>query len=204
MKPREKFIQRGIDSLTNQDLVSILLSTGSKSFDVYKTSKKVLRLLKKEISFEQLKNIHGVGDVKAMRLLVSIELGRRLYEDKKEREVVATSEDAYKLVKYLENKKQEYVVGLFLNARYELLDIKTLSIGTVNNTNIVPRDVLIPALELNSACIILAHNHPSGNSEASMEDIIATKKIKEACDLVGIALLEHIVIGRDGWSQVGL
>jgi DNA repair protein RadC len=205
MQPREKFKHKGVDALTNHDLISILLSTGSKDFDVYKTAKKVLRIIKAKdgLSYEKVKSIHGVGDVKAIRLIASVELGRRLYGERSAK-IISTTDEAYNHFKYLADKKQEYLAAMYLNARYELLDTRTVAIGAVNKANIAIRDILIPALELNASNIVLAHNHPSGHLDESEQDIITTRRVKEACDLVGINLLEHIIIGKDGWKSVDI
>ncbi len=99
-------------------------------------------------------------------------------------------------------KRQEYLVCLFLNARYELLKKKVISIGTVDSLSISPRDIIVSALETNSVYIVLAHNHPSGSSAPSNEDLAVTTRLKDALDLVGMKLLDHIIVASDGWRSV--
>jgi DNA repair protein RadC len=203
MLPREKFLKMGIDSLSDEDLVSILISCGVKgiSFDIL--SKKVLKILKKnKFSFENLQSLKGLGKVKSIQLLCAVELGKRIYGYSCEKTIISNTEMAFNQLKYLVNKKQEHLVALFLNARYELLERKTVSIGTVDSLNIFPRDIIIASLKANSAFVILAHNHPSGVSKPSKEDAVVNERIKSALNLVGIKLLDHIVVSSEGWCSI--
>ena len=203
MLPREKFFQMGLDSLSDEDLVSVIIGSGIKGVSFKRVSKKVIKLLKKnDFNFENLSKIKGLGDVKSLQLLCAVEFGKRIYGYSCEKTVVANSEKAFEELKYLTGKKQEYLVALFLNARYELLKKKTISIGTVDSLSISPRDIIISALHLNSAYVILGHNHPSGVSKASNEDVVVNENIKKALDLVGIRLLDHLVVSRSGWESV--
>lgn len=203
MLPREKFFQMGLDSLSDEDLVSIIIGSGIKGVSFKKVSKRVMSLLKSNnFSFESLLNTKGLGDVKSLQLLCSVELGKRIFNNSCEKKVVANSERAFEELRYIVDKKQEHLVGLFLNARYELLQKKTISIGTVDSLSISPRDIIVLALQLNSAYVILGHNHPSGSSKASTEDIKVNENIKKALDLVGIRLLDHVIVSGDGWESI--
>jgi DNA repair protein RadC len=93
-------------------------------------------------------------------------------------------------------------MAVYLNARYELLGKRTIRIGSLNRLSVSPRDIIIPALEFNSAGVILAHNHPSGDSEPSKEDVILTKRIEKAFDIVGLSLIDHLVVARKNWVSV--
>jgi len=209
MLPREKFSQRGVDSLSDSELIAILVGSGCKRFSFSEISTKILKAVRKDLrngrstSIKRLSSIHGVGNVTAMRILAGIELGRRIYSlDEGEKRVVRNSKEAYEYLQRMKNFKQENIVGVFLNARFEVLKKKTIAIGTLDRATILPRDVIIPALELNASSVILAHNHPSGSCEPSEEDMIVTKRIKESLELVGIGFLEHLVIAKDGWCSV--
>lgn len=209
MLPREKFSKRGIDSLSDLELISILVGSGCKNSSFSQISTKILRNIRKGIKEEKpldiriLKKIEGVGDVTAMRILSGIELGRRVYFwDKGEKKVVRNSKEAYEFLSGMKFLKQENIVGIFLNARFEVLKKKTIAIGTLDRATVLPRDVIIPALEVNASSVILAHNHPSGSCEPSREDMIVTEGIKKSLELVGIEFLEHIVIAKDGWCGV--
>ena len=203
MFPREKFFKMGLQSLSDEDLVSVLVGSGIQGVSFQKLSRKVLKVLKNnDFSFKKLRTIKGLGNVKSMQLLCAVELGKRIYGYSCERTVVSNSERAFEELRYLVKKKQECLVALFLNARYELLKKQTISIGTVDSLSISPRDVIIHSLKLNSAYVILAHNHPSGSSKPSNEDLVVNENIKKALDLVGIKLLDHLVISSDGWEAI--
>lgn len=209
MLPREKFLQRGIDSLADSELIAILVGSGCRQVSFSEISTKVLRKVKelldrnRKIEVKDLTEIDGIGNVTAMKILSGIELGRRIYFwNKGEKEVIRNSKEAYEYLKRMRNFKQENIVGVFLNARFEVLRKKTIAIGTFDRANVLPRDVIIPALEVNASSVILAHNHPSGASEPSREDIIVTKRMKKSLELVGLELLEHLVISEEGWLSI--
>jgi len=100
------------------------------------------------------------------------------------------------------SKKQEYIVALFLNSRFEVLDRRVICIGSLDGVSVLPRDIIIPALELNASSVVIAHNHPSGDASPSNEDVLITRRIQEGLELVGLNLLDHIVIGKDNWRRV--
>jgi DNA repair protein RadC len=91
---------------------------------------------------------------------------------------------------------------LFLNSRFEVLDRRVICIGSLDGVSVLPRDIIIPALELNASSVVIAHNHPSGDVSPSNEDVMITKRIQEGLELVGLNLLDHIVIGKDNWKRV--
>ena len=209
MLPREKFSQRGIDSLSDSELIAILVGSGCKQISFSEISSKVLRRLRKSLDegrsprLQELLEINGVGNVTAMRILSGIELGKRIYFwNNEEKKVLRNSKEAYEYLKKMKGLKQENIIGVFLNARFEILKKKTIAIGSLDSAIVLPRDIIISALEVNASSVILAHNHPSGTSEPSNEDIVVTRRIKESLELVGIEFLEHLIISKDGWSSV--
>lgn len=203
MLPREKFQLHGLDSLSIENLVSIILSTGTSKQNVYQLSRKVCSQFKRGIvKYQELIELEGLGKVKAMKLVCAIELGKRLTSTKSESKKIIDSNSAYETLRYIANYKQEHIVCLFLNARYELLGKRTLGIGTVDSVNILPRDIILHSLRYNAISVIMAHNHPSGDISASQGDIDMTRRIKEALDLVGIKLLDHLIISNMGWGSV--
>ncbi|MCD4756486.1 DNA repair protein RadC [bacterium] len=211
MLPREKFLKGGVDSLSDTDLISILVGSGIKGKNFKTISLGILRKIKKNIregidtTISDLVCIDGVGSVTAMRILSGIELGRRIYGlYMGQTTVVKNSNQAYELLKSMSNLKQEHIVALYLNSRFELLEQRTVRIGGVDSSGLLPRDVIGYALERNATFVVLAHNHPSGDCTPSNEDILLTQRLKEAMDIVGINLLEHIVIAKDGWKSVDI
>ena len=209
MLPREKFQRSGIDSLSDNDLIAILVGSGIKGKNFKSISLSVLRKIRKEIkrgnvlTLQELSKIEGVGEITAMRILSGMELGRRIYGIySNQKLLVYNSKDAYELLKNISEYKQEHILALYLNSRFELLEQKTVRIGGVDNAQLLPRDVITYALDNNASYVVLAHNHPSGECTPSHEDILLTKRLDEAMELMGIKLLEHIVIAKDGWKSI--
>ncbi|MDD3474643.1 MAG: DNA repair protein RadC [Candidatus Dojkabacteria bacterium] len=209
MLPREKFLKTGIDSLSDSDLISLLVGSGIKGKDFKTISISILKQIRKEIKngneiqLETLSNIEGIGKITAMRILAGMELGRRVYGIySNERITVQNSKQAYELIKNMSNLKQEHIVGIYLNSRFELLDQKTIRIGGIDNSQLLPRDVISYALESNASYVIIAHNHPSGDCTPSNEDIQLTKRLKQAMDIMGVTMLEHLVIAKNGWKSI--
>lgn len=211
MLPREKYLQKGLTNLSDMELIAILVGKGVKGRNFLDVSKSVLLQMKRvaqkktEIDIKDIVGVEGIGLVTAMRILSGIELGRRLYEvDSGEKIFLKTSSDAYTLLRDISRRKQEHVVALFLNSRFELLARRTICIGSLDGVSVLPRDIIIPALEVNASSVVLAHNHPSGDPTPSSDDIVITKRISEGLSLVGLNLLDHIVIGEKGWERVDL
>jgi DNA repair protein RadC len=211
MLPREKFQRHGIDSLSDNDLIAILVGSGIKGKNFKSISLSILRRIRKnikensEITLKDLSKTEGVGEVTAMKILAGMELGRRVYGIySQEKTSVQNSKQAYELLKNMTNLKQEHIVALYLNSRFELIEQKTIRIGGVDNSGLLPRDVITYALSNNASYIVMAHNHPSGDCSPSQEDILLTKRVDEAMQIMGITLLEHIVIAKNGWKSIDI
>lgn len=209
MLPREKYIEKGIDNLSDQDLIAIIIGTGTKGKNFMSVSRSVVirmrKLVKsgKDINIQDITEVDGVGVVTAMRILAGIELGKRLYGlETNERRVVRNSQEAYSALRDIGSRKQEHVVAIFLNSRFEVLERRVICIGSLDGVNILPRDIIIPALELNASSVVIAHNHPSGDPTPSEEDVLITKRIQEGLELVGLNLLDHIVVANDSWRRI--
>ncbi len=211
MLPREKFLLRGINSISDVELIEILVGSGIKGTDFKKISKFVLKVIKEkvgkeeQISVKDLQQVHGVGQILAMKIVCGIELGRRVY-GLFDREVVriTNSNDAYEIFKDMKDLKRERVDIVCLNSRFEYVVRETVAIGGLNCANILPRDILYPAIVNNCAFVLMAHNHPSGDSTPSQEDISLTKNLNQALELVGIQLLDHIVVSNQSYTSVPL
>lgn len=209
MLPREKYLEKGIDNLSDMELIAILVGSGVKGRDFLSVSKSVISKVRGVISkkgnldVSDIIKVEGIGIVTAMKILCGIELGRRLYDlGSKEKSLVRNSQEAYAILKDIGKKKQEYIIALFLNSRFEVLDRRVICIGSLDGVSVFPRDIIIPALELNASSVVIAHNHPSGDTTPSQEDIAITKRIEQGLELVGLNLLDHIVIGGDEWRRV--
>jgi DNA repair protein RadC len=201
-RPREKLIKKGAKALKKEELLAILLRTGLKGKNALEVADDILvkygdkKLL--NASYEELRNIHGVGPTKAVQILAAIELGSRLFKEKSEKEIYINSpEDIVKELAHIrENKKENFVV-LYLDARNKLIYKETVSIGSLNANLVHPREVFEPAVRYLAAQIVLAHNHPSGDPEPSEDDLVITKKLVESGKILGIEIFDHIIIVKD-------
>ena len=209
MLPREKFLKGGINILSDIELIQIIVGSGIKGRDFKKISRSIMNLIKEsvtntqDIEFKQLVKISGVGEVLGMRILSGIELGRRVY-GLYDREIlrITNSQQAFELLKDMSSLKKERVDLLCLNSRFEYICRESIALGSLNCAKLSPREVLYPAIVNSSAFVILAHNHPSGDSTPSQEDVQLTKRITEVLDITGIQLLDHIVVGKNTWSSI--
>lgn len=203
MLPREKFLEKGLMGLSDKDLISVIIGSGSKGISFHKISANVISVLKTgEFSMEKFVEIKGLGKIKALKILCSLELGRRFYQKDFEKKIISNSSEAFQEVQYLVTKRKEYLVGLFLNARYQLIDKRVISMGTVDKLNVIPRDILCIALKCNATSFILVHNHPSGNPEPSSEDQEVTNLVLKASKILGVKMLDHLVVATQGWRSI--
>ncbi|MBQ7137147.1 MAG: DNA repair protein RadC [Bacilli bacterium] len=205
-RPRERLLKQGSASLSDEELISIILKTGTKSRSVKILAIDVLNLVDdiqalSEISINKLLSIKGIGMVKAIELIASIELGRRIYREKNNKKVdCSTAVDVYENNRSLFiDKKQEYFYCLYLNNKNELIERKLLFMGTVNRSVVHPREVFKHAYLTSASGIICMHNHPSGDVSPSKDDIMFTKALVEVGRLQNIPILDHIIIGDNNY-----
>lgn len=199
--PREKLRDRGVGTLTDTDLVAVILATGIVGRPVKKVASSIIRKISSRVDTErgledwkEFAGIEGVGMARAMQIICALELGRRVYGGIGKKRVIRSRSDVISMFSYLGTKKQEHVVVVGLNARNELLGRKTVAIGTLNKSLIEPRDIFSWALGVNAAGIILVHNHPSGDKRESRADKVFTERIREASALMGMELIDHVIV----------
>jgi DNA repair protein RadC len=199
--PRERLILNGPRTLSNSELIAILLEKGAKGNSVFQISKKLAETysLKElsELGINSLSKIHGIGSAKACRISAAFELGKRLSLTPELSTEITCAEDVYNLMKNLKYENQENFVVLFLDTRKKLIRKKILFIGTLDSTIVHPREIFNYAVKESSSSIILVHNHPSGDPMPSQEDILITKQIRKAGDIIGIPVLDHVIIGNN-------
>ncbi|MFA5127555.1 MAG: DNA repair protein RadC [Patescibacteria group bacterium] len=204
-RPREKFAKRGAVGLTDHELMAILIRTGIKGKNVVVLAKQILKIIQQigvdKITLADLLQIKGLGQIKAGQILASLELGRRLLQNKKT-ELVLSARDVWDKMEDLRDSKKEHFVVFFLDTQHQIIKREIISIGTLNESLIHPREVFEPAVRYLTAQIIVAHNHPSGNLTPSPEDIAVTKRLAEAGDLLGIELLDHVIVTSEGFGSV--
>lgn len=207
-KPREKLQEKGAKSLTNAELLAILINTGTPNNSALDIAKEVLLLSGQnllgfeQLSFEELKKIKGLGPKKVITLLSAIELGRRGKLAKAlDRKKVTTSRDAFEvLVPFYADLSQEQCVVLFLDQANKLLSVAPISHGGLTATVVDPRIIFRKALEIKkTAQILLSHNHPSGNLIPSAADRKVTKKLVEGAKLLDLKFVDHIIIGHNDY-----
>jgi len=199
-KPREKLIKKGVSALKDYELVAILLGSGIKGKDVLSLSKEIVKLLRDDfdrVDLEKLLQIHGLGRAKAAQIVSAIELAKR-YLIKQNRKITS-AKDIYEELREYRDKKQEYFLALYLDGANHLISKNIITIGTLNQSLIHPREVFALAMEYRCASVIIAHNHPSGSLSPSKEDIQVTKRLRESADILGIELLDHVIITKDGY-----
>ncbi len=201
-RPRERLVRQGAPSLSNQELIAILLGTGTRNESVLVLANRVLSSFDriqdlKEATIEEYTSVKGIGQAKATVLLAATELGKRLYQQyTEERYTIRSPEDAAAyLMTDMTSLKQEHFVVLFMNVKNEVLHKQTIFIGSLNSAIVHPREIFREAVKRSAASIICAHNHPSGNPTPSPEDIEVTKRLMDAGALMGIEVLDHVIIG---------
>lgn len=201
-RPRERLINQGATSLSNQELIAIMLRTGTRQESVLHLANRVLHHFEqiqqmKDASIEELTSINGIGQAKAVQLLAAVELGRRLSSKQTDAKYTIRSpkDAASYLMADMTSLKQEHFVVLFLNIKNQVLHRQTIFVGSLNASIVHPREIFREAVRRSAASIVCAHNHPSGNTAPSPEDIAVTKRLMEAGSIVGIELLDHLIIG---------
>lgn len=203
MMPRERLAKYGANNLTDLELLQLIIGSGNQQASAQDVAKQILKQLKNKgssITYGDLMNIKGMGIAKTSEIIALFELGQR-YLMPADSPVITSTDDAVEQLKDIRNKKQEYFVVLTLDGANRLINNTIVFQGTLNQSLVHPREIFARAIEDRAASIIVAHNHPSGNAEPSEEDIAITGKLKEAGELLGIPLIEHIVITKDKhWS----
>lgn len=206
-KPRERLIKYGKENISNNELIEIILKSGTKKMGIKEISYNILSSVNNinelsNIEINTLMKIEGMSKIKAIEIVAAIELGRRVYEDNKYKDLVyLTSPMA--IVDYFhtlyKNVTQEMFYVVYLDNQKKYINKKLLFLGTVNYSLVHPREIFKTAYLLSASYIVCIHNHPSGNSTPSKNDIDLTKKIEQLGNLHGIILMDHIIIGNDNY-----
>lgn len=201
-RPRERLLKFGSSHLSNQELLAILLGSGTKRESVMDLSNRVLMhfegiKLLSDASIEEFTAIKGIGPAKGISMLAAIELGKRMSRYKSdERYIIRSPEDgADYIMEEMRSLMQEHFVVIFLNTKNQIIHSQTIFIGSLNASIVHPREVFREAVRRSAASIICAHNHPSGDPTPSQEDIHVTRRLVESGKMIGIELLDHLIIG---------
>lgn len=211
-RPREKFERLGAEKLTDAELLALILRTGTKNSGAVALAEEILNLdisgngLEKlyHMSKKDLMNIHGVGEVKAVQILAICELSIRLSKIQARESISFRSPES--IARYYMNEfrsyRQEHLMLLLFDTKNHLLGERLISKGTVNSSIAEPRDIFCEALRMGAVSIVLVHNHPSGDTTPSSADLIVTERIREAGELLGIHLLDHIIVGNGSYISM--
>lgn len=203
MLPRERLRDLGAEHLSNQELLSILLRTGTKTTPVLEVANQILKNLDsladfQHLSLQELQQINGIGYVKSIEIKAMIELAKRISKAEyvqKER-IMSSKRLARKMMLELSDQKQEHLVAIYLDTQNRIIEQRTIFIGSVRRSIAEPREILYYACKNMATSVIIVHNHPSGSPEPSENDLQFTQKMKRSCEDIGIICLDHIVIGK--------
>ena len=201
-RPRERMVSGGAESLSDIELLAILIGSGSRERPVNSIAKELLEVMDKKalVSHDDLRNIRGLGMAKTTLICAALELGRRRLPPKKRQ--ISTPGDIYPLISHYAGRMQEHFLSIALNGAHEVLSVNVCSIGLVNRTLVHPREVFVEAVRQRATAILVAHNHPSGNLEPSVEDRDVTRRLRQAGDIIGIKVLDHLIFGEEGYFSM--
>ncbi|WP_288962674.1 DNA repair protein RadC [uncultured Streptococcus sp.] len=203
MLPRERLRDLGAEQLSNQELLSILLRTGTKTRPVLEVANDILKHIDtladfQHLSLQELQKIKGIGFVKSIEIKAMIELAKRISKAEyvqKER-IMSSERLARKMMLELSDQKQEHLVAIYLDTQNRIIEQRTIFIGSVRRSIAEPREILYYACKNMATSVIIIHNHPSGSPAPSENDLRFTEKMKRACDDIGIVCLDHIIVGK--------
>lgn len=206
---RERFLQSGLDGFLDYEIVELLLTLGTPRKDCKQMAKGAVREFGGlrgvlDASISELQRIEGIGPSNAFGIKLSQAVSERYAKERISHKVKLDSSKAVAeyLQKSIGREKKEHFVMLSLDARNYLIEVHNISVGTLTASLVHPREVFREAIQASAAHIIIAHNHPSGDSEASPEDIALTRRLEEAAGIVGIELLDHIVVTGNKFSSL--
>lgn len=207
LRPREKLLEKGAANLSDHELLAILLRTGVTGKSAIDLAKEILKKYPitqfLDVTFDDLKKIKGVDQTKIATLLAAFELTKRAVGKlDTSLPVIDSPQKAVDQLTEIRDKKKEHFVVLYLNARKQLIHKETISIGIIDAALVHPREVFEPGIRYLASSIILAHNHPSGDTTPSQQDVESSKNLKQAGEILGIDVLDHLIVSTDSFSSV--
>ena len=206
-RPREKFLLKGKNSLSDSELLAIIMGSGSRDETAIELARKILASVNNNwhqlslLTIKDLTKFKGVGEVKAISIATALEIGRRrASQEIPEKAQISSSKNAYQILKlHMADLRTEEFWAIFLNQSNKVIHIAQLTQGGINQSIVDIRILFKTALDYFATGIIISHNHPSGNLKPSAEDINITKKIKEAGNLMNVQLLDHLIITQNSY-----
>ena len=208
-RPRERLVALGPEALSEQELLCCILGRGIAGESVLVTAQRLLQAFGSlrglaEASVERLAQVHGVGVAKAVQMKAAVEVARRLAKPAAARaQRVETAAAAAAFIRpHLGDKKKEHFVALLLDSRHQVIRLSPIAVGSLSASLVHPRELFKEAIAASAACVIIAHNHPSGDAAPSEHDVTLTKRLVQAGKLLGIEILDHLVIGARGFISL--
>ncbi len=201
LRPREKLLRAGPERLSEEELLAVILGSGTRGSDVLRIAKELLSMGWEELerkSVEELLRIRGLGLVKALQVKALLELSKRIRKGNRGISIRNPAE-AIEFLKDKFSERKESLVALYLDLSNRLMDFEVVAVGSLNRVFSSPKEVLFKAVKLSANGIIIAHNHPQGTALPSEEDMTFTNRMKKACDLLGFELLDHIIYSEEGY-----
>ncbi len=198
-RPRERLLHAGPQQLSDQELLAVLLGRGTAKQDVLSLSRLLIKTIDQhgiELQASDLLSLNGIGPAKAALLSAAFEFVRRRIRP--EGLKVGQPTDVLPIIRHYADRKQEHMICISLNGAHEVLNVRVVTIGLVDQTHVHPREVFADVIAERASAVIIAHNHPSGQLEPSQEDRFVTQQIKVAGELLGISLLDHIIFTAKG------
>jgi DNA repair protein RadC len=193
-RPREKLLENGAKTLSDQELLAIILGKGTQKDDVLSLSKKIIKIIDGiglDFQTKDIIEIDGIGKAKATSLCAAFEFVRRRI--KPEGLKIKFPADILPLIQHYGDRKQEHFICVSINGANEVMTVRVVTIGLINKSHVHPREVFADVIAERASAVIVAHNHPNGELNPSKEDIQITKRLKEASDILGLNLLDHII-----------
>lgn len=203
-RPREKLQSKGASALSDYELLMAIIGSGNAQADVTKIARDVRKVIAEkgsDLTYEDLLLVKSLGPAKSANIMAGFELWRRQFEVT-ERPIIDTPDKAVEQLADIRDKKQEYFVCLTLDGANRLIAKRIITIGTLTSSLVHPREVFADAITDRAASIIVAHNHPSGNSESGNDDVAVTRRLEEAGCILGVVLKQHIVVTNSSYAII--
>lgn len=208
LRPRERLLEAGPAALSDGELLGLLFGIGNREKTAVELANEVIGQAGGlhglyDVSVHELTQVNGIGEAKACIILAAVELGRRIGQVRNPgRPVISSPADVDRLLRgRIANLDRENFVAVLLNTKNEVIESPLISVGTLSSALVHPREVFKPAIRASAASVILAHNHPSGKTEASREDREVTKRLVGAAEILGIEVLDHVIVGDGHFSM---
>jgi DNA repair protein RadC len=204
-RPRERIAQKGVEALSDQELIEAIIGRGTRNKDVRALAREIASLVAEKpqhIRYNDLLEIEGIGPTKAAQIMACFELGRRCFRQPDAIRTIQKPEDVMQFVVGLRDRRQEHFVTITLNGTGEVIATRTVTIGILNHSLVHPREVFADAITDRAASIICVHNHPSGSLDPSPQDIAITRQLQEAGTVVGIQMIDHIIVTKTGFCSM--